>query len=723
MNQDLPLQQLRKYWGYDSFRPLQREAIECVLSGQDSVVVLPTGGGKSICYQVPALCGGEGLAVVVSPLISLMKDQVDSLVASGIAAASLNSALSHEEKSRVIQDMRAGTLRLLYVSPERLVQPETIETLQQVGVRFFAIDEAHCISSWGHDFRPEYRQLSSLKQKFPAATVHAFTATATPRVRSDIAEQLRLQEARKLVGSFHRKNLRYRVLRRNDVVDQMQQIIDRYPDQSGIVYCISRKEVDSVAATLCAMGYRAKPYHAGMSDVDRSQNQEDFINETIDIIVATVAFGMGIDKSSVRYVIHNGMPKSLEAYQQESGRAGRDGLPSECCLLFTGGDLMLWKRMSDGQPGAQALLEAMYGYCTRTICRHRMLVEYFGQEFEPRECEACDICLGEREQVEDPLMLAQKIISCVYRVDQRYGANHVAGVLTGSEAKRILELKHDKLSTYSLLGDVKKQAVVEWIEQLIGQGFLKKTGEYNVIQITGDGTKVLRGEMTPKLFAPTVAAKKVAEEKVAWPAADQGLFDDLRQYRRELAHEKGVPPFVIFHDGSLRDMARVRPSRLSVFGQIPGVGEKKLADFGAGFIDRITAYCGAHHLPQDQALDDLTSPRRTKQNAKTVNAAKKLAFEMFAQGESVEKIAATIERAASTTRGYLGEYIRLHQITDPTAWVDRAAAEQIRRAAEAVGSLEKLAPIREALNEEFSFEQIRIVIECLRIETGYVTLA
>lgn len=718
MNDDLPLQQLRKYWGYESFRPLQREAIGCALHRRDSVVVLPTGGGKSICYQVPALCGDQGMAVVVSPLISLMKDQVDGLVASGISAASLNSAMSNDEKSRVVNQVRRGELRLLYVSPERLVQEGTIEFLKQSNVRFFAIDEAHCISSWGHDFRPEYRQLRTLKRDFPSASVHAFTATATPRVRDDIAKQLGLQDAEKFVGSFYRPNLNYRVHRRGDVVSQMRQIIDQYPDQSGIVYCISRREVENVAATLNATGYRAKAYHAGMSDEDRNQNQEDFINEKIDIIVATVAFGMGIDKSSVRFVIHNGMPKSLEAYQQESGRAGRDGLPSECSLLFSGSDLMLWKRMGGGEPAAKALLDAMYSYCTRTSCRHRMLVEYFGQEFEQDDCGACDICLGELEQVEDPLILAQKIISCVYRVGQRFGGHHVAAVLTGSSAKRVVELGHEKLSTYGLLAENSKQEVVDWVEQLIGQGFLAKVGEYNVLQITETGTQVLRGEVTPKLYQPAaVPQKKTSRHEADWSGVDPGLFDDLRAYRRELAAERGIPPFVIFHDASLREMARVRPSGLADFGVIQGVGEKKLADYGKGFVARIAEYCQHHDVDQDQRISVV--PIEPITTTPMVSAAKQQAFALFAEGQSIERVAKTIGRATSTTSNYLGAYIQLHEITDPTTWVSEKDASMIRKATEEVGGLERLAPIKELLGDDFTYEQIRVVVNCLRVETGF----
>ena len=494
----LPLQVLKQYWGYDRFRPLQSEAIQCAIDGIDSVVVLPTGGGKSLCYQIPAICRNK-VAVVVSPLISLMKDQVDGLVASGIPAAAINSSLTDDEKRSVATRVDNGDLKLLYMAPERLVQPATIQFLQKSGVGFFAIDEAHCISSWGHDFRPEYRQLSALKTNFPDASVHAFTATATERVRQDIARQLNLSTARMLVGSFDRENLLYRVHRRNNTLAQMREIIDRYPNQSGIVYCISRKEVENVAATLSAAGLKAKPYHAGLTQSQRSAHQDEFINEQINIIVATVAFGMGIDKSNVRYVIHAAMPKSLEAYQQESGRAGRDGLQSECTLLYSGGDVMSWKRMMDSsQAGAHELLDAMSSYCTRSTCRHQMLVEYFGQSFAKDTCGACDVCLDELDTVDDALIISQKIISCVHRVNQRFGTGHVSQVLTGSRSKKIIQAGHDNLSTYGLLSDHKQTCVADWIEQLVGQRFLIKSGDYSVLKITENGRKVLKGRHYPR---------------------------------------------------------------------------------------------------------------------------------------------------------------------------------------------------------------------------------
>lgn len=713
-----PQEILKQYWGYDAFRPLQREAIECALSTQDSVVVLPTGGGKSLCYQIPALCKSQ-VAVVVSPLISLMKDQVDGLNASGIAAASINSALSDHEKRQVANEVETGQLQLLYMAPERLVIPSTIEFLQRVGVAFFAIDEAHCISSWGHDFRPEYRKMGELKQHFPGVSVHAFTATATQRVRADIAKQLNLTGAETLVGSFDRENLLYRVHRRGDTLAQVREVIDRHSGDSGIVYCISRKEVEDVAATLNGLGYKAKPYHAGLSPVQRTTHQDDFINERTDIIVATVAFGMGIDKSNVRFVVHAGMPKSLEAYQQESGRAGRDGLQSECTLLYSGSDLMMWKRMqSDPTAGSGELLEAMYGYCTRNLCRHRMLVEYFGQAFEKADCGACDVCLNELASVLDSLIVSQKIISCVHRVNQRFGVGHVTKVLTGSEAARIAELGHDKLSTYGLLADQRAATVSDWIGQLVGQGFLAKSGEYSVLVISETGRAVLRGETTPSLVHNNSAPKQSARVD-DWEGVDRDLFELLRTKRKDLAAEKSVPPFVIFHDASLRDMAKVRPSTLDAFEKVSGVGQKKQADYGEVFVSWIVEYCQQHDVPTDQrgAVQPTLSAK-----SKMTNKAKEDSFQLFAQGQSIAQVAPQIDRALSTTSQYLSDYITQHHVADPSPWIDAVKAQTIRDAINEVGELERLSPIKESLGDEFSYEEIRVVVDCLKVETGFSTL-
>lgn len=590
---------LKKYWGYDHFRPLQLQAMQCVLEGRDSVVVLPTGGGKSLCYQVPSVCL-DGLTIVVSPLISLMKDQVDSLTDCGVAAACLHSQIGPGEKRRIAANIRSGTLQLLYCSPERIVQPRMLEFLDDIQVAQIAIDEAHCISSWGHDFRPEYRQLRRLKEVRPNVGIHAYTATATEQVRHDVATQLGLEQPEMLVGSFDRPNLVYRVKRRHQRIDQIRSVIDRHPGASGIVYCISRKEVEKTAAALTAAGYRARPYHAGMDDGDRVRYQEQFAREEVDIVVATVAFGMGIDKSNVRYVIHSGMPKSLEQYQQESGRAGRDDLEAECWLLHSGSDYLLWRRMIDqsestAQEGALQALQTMANFCQGADCRHRTIVRHFGQDLRHDECGACDVCLGELDLISDARVTGQKILSCVVRLEQRYGADYTAKVLSGSSEERIVKAGHDGLSTWGLLSDESIRTIRDWTEQLVGQGYLEKVGDYHVLNLTAEGWQLLRGEATPRLLKPTRkslgrrAQTGTGEEIHAddWENVDRGLFETLRKLRRELASQRGVPAYIVFGDRALRDMARQQPTTLGAFCQVSGVGEKKLAEYGEVFVECI----------------------------------------------------------------------------------------------------------------------------------------
>ncbi len=593
---------LKKYWGYDGFRPLQEEAMRSVLERRDSLVVLPTGGGKSLCYQVPALCL-PGLAVVVSPLISLMKDQVDTLRTCGVPAEFINSSQSADQRRRVSQAVRSGQLKLLYIAPERLVQPHTLEFLSQSAVSLFAIDEAHCISEWGHDFRPEYRELAVLKQRFPGVGVHAFTATATPRVRDDIATQLGLTSPQRLVGSFDRPNLCYRVERRDKLIEQLRAVLDQHRGDAGIVYCLTRRDVDSLHATLTGLGYRTLPYHAGLEDDERHRHQDAFLEDRIDTIIATVAFGMGIDKSNVRYVVHAGMPKSLENYQQESGRAGRDGLEADCVLIYSAADVVAWKQrwsQDDSPPPAGALesLSAMSAYCTGAVCRHQALVRYFGQELAAASCGACDLCLGQVDLVPEALIIGQKILSSVLRQQQRFGGDYTALVLRGSRDQRVLQNGHDQLSTYGLLANESQRTVRDWIEQLVGQGFLEKVGEYQVLEVTPLGRQLLRGQHTPRLLQPaepetverrrkTPAAKSVAAD--SWEGVDRDLFDALRQLRRQLADELAVPAYIVFSDAALRDMARRRPTTLSEFRKVRGVGDKKTEDFGATFVALIAA--------------------------------------------------------------------------------------------------------------------------------------
>ncbi len=586
---------LLKYWGYDSFRPLQEEAMKLLVEGVDSVVVLPTGGGKSLCYQVPAVVS-DGVAIVVSPLLSLMKDQVDALIECGVAAARLDSTLSSYDQAEVFRRLRASELKLLYLSPERLLMGNFLEELSRLKISFVAIDEAHCVSMWGHDFRPEYRLLGRLKQTLGGVTIAAYTATATKQVRLDIAAQLELNNPQMLVGSFDRPNLHYKVSPRNNVFSQVLGVVKQHENESGIIYCIRRKDVENLCANLIQRGYKAAPYHAGLSDRVRQESQDKFIKEEVDIVVATVAFGMGIDKSNVRYVIHTGMPKSLEHYQQESGRAGRDGLEAKCYLFYSGGDFGLWKSMLNDLPQepkeiALKKLSDMYYYCTDASCRHKRILQYFDQKLESDNCNACDICLGDFENVEDALIVSQKILSCIVRLNQRFGAGYVALVLTGSKEKRILENAHDELSTYGLLSDFSQAVVRDWIDQLESQGYIEKYGEFNVLRLTLAAKPVLLGEKTPRLLKRALKKAKLSKaHKDSWQDVDKSLFDKLRQLRAEKAMERAVPAYVVFNDVALRDMARRKPTSIKEFLKVNGVGQKKAAQYGEEFIKVISDF-------------------------------------------------------------------------------------------------------------------------------------
>ena len=756
---DRLLAALREYWGYTGFRPLQLEAMQAAVEGRDSVVVLPTGGGKSLCYQVPAVVM-DGLAVVVSPLISLMKDQVDALRECGIAAAAINSTLSPAEKGEIAASIRSGRLKLLYVAPERLCNERMLDFLATVPLSMIAIDEAHCISAWGHDFRPEFRMLGELRSRFPGVGMHAYTATATEAVREDIAAQLHQRDPLTLVGNFDRPNLSYFVERKTDLGRQIREVLQRRKGESGIIYAFSRKEVDSLADELRAEGFRAAPYHAGLSDSERQRHQDAFVKDKVDIVVATVAFGMGIDKPDVRFVLHTHAPQSLEHYQQETGRAGRDGLPAECRMFYGPGDFVTWTRMkkelsSEARLQFHANLRAMESYCQSPTCRHKALVEYFAQEYESTHCGACDACLDEVDLHPDSQVLAQKVLSCVSRVRERFGADYVAQVLTGSREKRIVENGHHELSTWGLLKEFDKPVVRGWIEQLLGQGFLATEGEYRVLKLAETGRALLKGDGQPRLAAVqqksgTGRKSKGRDKESSFTGVDMPLFERLRQIRREIADGRGIPPFAVFGDVTLRDLARVRPTTADAFRTISGIGDFKTKMYGDQFLSTIATYCAETGATTNQLAAAAESPRaagsrsaspgntdqssRVPDNAAPSEATpsspvtdsssahkpppvQAAANEHFAAHRSVEEVARLLNRAPSTVSGYLATFLESSGAISPLPWVDRGTFARVTDTARTM-PLDRLAPIYQALDGEVGYDDLRLCVVCLRNARG-----
>jgi ATP-dependent DNA helicase RecQ len=721
------LETIGRYWGFEQLRPLQSEAIDAAIAGRDSLVVLPTGGGKSLCYQVPPAVSG-GTDVVISPLISLMKDQVDGLRECGYPAAAIYTGIEGEQRRQMERDLVARKYRLLFVAPERAVTGWFAEIARQLDVRRFAIDEAHCISHWGHDFRPEYRQLASLREKFARSSLHAFTATATPRVRDDIARQLGLRDPAVLVGSFDRPNLTYRVLPQVDVYAQAIEVICRHPDEAVIVYCISRKDTEHMAETLKANGVAAEAYHAGLDPQTRHRVQDAFSAEKLNVVVATVAFGMGIDRSNVRCVLHTAMPKSIEHYQQETGRAGRDGLPAECVLLYSYGDAMKWESLfaKNSQETSSSpevfdaqlqLLKQMQRFCKSATCRHRALVEYFGQAYEPSQCGACDVCLADVEGMEDGTVTAQKILCCVARVEERFGAGHVADVLIGAETEMIRKCGHDKLSTYGLLRDTPKKQLQSMVFQLVDQGLLGRTlGEYPVLKLNDESWNVLRGQREVKLIKPKdQGLAKAKADSDSWEGVDRGLFEHLRKWRQGVAAEHGVPPFVIFHDSTLRSLAGVRPTSEQSLKHVPGIGERKLAQFGPPLTELIRLYCIQNNVSTNQSAAASATTNYVKPKSKS--AAKSDAFELFRKRWSVDDVKHKINRARSTVTEYLSEFITQERPARIDCWVEDATYRSIAQAA-ARSEDRRLTPIFERLDGRVPYDTIRLVLAHLEARPG-----
>lgn len=698
---------LKTHFGYDTFRPLQREIMEAALARRDVLAILPTGAGKSLCYQLPALAR-EGVTLVVSPLIALMKDQVDQLVAAGVAATFLNSTLGPEENRQRLETIRSGSFKLVYLAPERLMSGAFLAEIRRWNVTALAVDEAHCISEWGHDFRPEYRRLRELRQALPDVPAIALTATATPRVRDDILTQLALRDPGVFLASFNRPNLNYVVEPKQEALSRVVNFIRERGQESGIVYAQSRKRTEELAASLRNSGIPAVCYHAGLETTERARNQEAFLRDEVRVVCATVAFGMGINKPDVRFVIHADLPKNLEGYYQETGRAGRDGLPADCLLLFTRSDIVKQQRFinefsdEEARETAHAQLEHMADFAESDGCRRIGLLDYFGETWTEENCGACDNCLAPRETW-DATLETQKLLSCVIRVKQAggppVGIRHLADILSGSKSEKISARNHDKLSTY---GIGQEHSAAKWAEiarVLVRKGwFAVDGGSYPVVSITAEGSAILRERRAvslTRLMAVERTTRRPGEIE-----CDAELFEALRSYRKQVADAAGVPPYVVFSDVSLRHMAREYPGDHASFLRIPGVGERRLADHGTGFIQEVSTWLETHERRKFAPL--LDHPPKP-----VVNGTAQATLELFKAGKSVDQIAAARKFTVSTIEGHLATVIEAGEDIDHRHFYSEQEEKEMRAALD--GYLDpSLKPIYDHLGGRMSYGKLRL---------------
>ena len=697
---------LKEHFGFDSFLPLQKEIIADSLAGRDVFALLPTGGGKSLCFQLPALTR-PGLTVVISPLIALMKDQVDALRAAGIQAAFLNSSLDGREMQARGRALNAGEYRILYVAPERVMMPGFLDALRRWNVRLIAVDEAHCVSEWGHDFRPEYRQLASLREQVPQVPLMALTATATERVRSDIVRYLKLRDSACHVGSFNRPTLTYRVVPKQNPYSQVFEFVRARPNESGIIYCNSRRGAESLAERLSGDDVKARPYHAGLTPAERTRNQEAFVRDDVPVICATIAFGMGINKPNVRFVLHHDLPKSVENYYQETGRAGRDGLPGECLLLFSNSDAVKFLRFLDEitdpheRDVTRKKLDEMVWYAESPGCRRRELLAYFGEEFTKENCEACDNCLSPRKTF-DGTALAKKFLGALLGIKQKggfsVGAGHVAEVLLGSTNEKISRWRHDQLSEH---GSGKERNRKQWAElgrELVRQGVLRRDEQrFNVLEVTDKGRAVLSGRgqvMLPEAVEATTKATRVRLE------CDETLFERLRALRKRLADERDVPAYVVFSDVALRQMAREYPSNGREFSRISGVGASKLREFAALFLREIAEHLRSNQKMQfeDRPVAEVFKPQKNRNGSQSrLGDSPAWTLRQFRAGRSPEEIAQERGFVLGTIMNHLalaaeaGEDIHLARFLSASQQAEIEAAFHVTGWQNIVGARERLA--------------------------------
>jgi ATP-dependent DNA helicase RecQ len=711
-------QVLRETFGFTRFRPLQEDIVKATLAREDVFALLPTGGGKSLCYQLPALLL-DGLTVVVSPLIALMKDQVDALIANDVAATFINSSLDAAEIRRRQALVAQGRVKLLYVAPERFGTTGFLRLLKQAGVSVFAIDEAHCVSEWGHDFRPEYRELRNLRMHFPDAVFAAFTATATDRVQRDIRAQLGLQHARTFTGTFNRPNLYYEVRPKQDTFKQLRAYLRDHREESGIIYCQSRQGTDHLAERLRASGFDAVAYHAGLDNAERHRVQEAFVRDDVRIVVATIAFGMGIDKPDVRFVIHYDLPKNLEGYYQESGRAGRDGDPAECLLFYSYGDVKKHQHFIDARPTqelrsvAQAQLRHMTDWAELRTCRRTALLDYFGERFAGQDRPCCDNCRNPAHLV-DYTVAAQMFLSCVKRTGERFGAAYVIDVLRGSRDERILRFHHDRLSTW---GIGKERSKEEWrylARALVRDGYALQDAEaYNAIRVTDRGNDVLfRGATVVLPEAPPMRSGSTDGSRASEDQPHPELFESLRRLRKRLADARGVPPYVIFADATLRQMAAALPLDEVALRSVHGVGARKIQEFGSLFLEEIAEYVqrsGARPAPSTPSRPAEVRQRSREGLSATVRASLRL----LREGRSLDQIAESRKMTPSTVEGHVADAIEAGEDINLDVLVSPAKQQAIAEAIAEVGD-ELLRTVLEHLGGGYTYAEIKFVRAALR---------
>ena len=716
---------LHDVFGFREFRSLQKDIIQNVLQKKDTLAIMPTGGGKSLCYQIPALLF-EGLTIVVSPLISLMKDQVDQLTAYGISASYLNSSLSPQEYETTLDQIRRNKLDLLYLAPETLLKGNVLNLLSGLKVECVAIDEAHCISEWGHDFRPEYRQLSSVTEKFDSAVTLGLTATATPRVQKDIATSLGLSNTNTFVASFNRKNLYLDVVTKSNPLQQVINFLRRHDEESGIIYCFSRNQVDDLTQNLKANGFNALPYHAGLGESIRTQNQNAFIRDEVDIIVATIAFGMGIDKPDVRFVVHHDMPKNIESYYQQIGRAGRDGLQSDCLFLFSYGDAgkiryFINQKTGEEQRVAEQHLQKLMDYVEAHQCRRVKLLGYFGEHFNEPNCGMCDFCTGDTPERENITIPVQKFLSTMARTEQKFGYHHIKNILVGSRRKEVLKFGHDKLSTYGIGKDLSRPEWKQVYGELMKQDIIVRELDHKSLKLTPKAMEILKGDQEVFGVIEEPAQKertKSSKSDIESLDFNRDLFKHLREERMKLARKQGVAPFVIFGDSTLIEMAYYYPQSDESLLKIHGVGRAKSNKYGTEFLNVIVKFCKQHDL-KERSKSTRVNKKPVKKTLSKNSRTYKVG-QMLRNGQSVGDIASHFDVKEGTVINNLikfikaGESIPADHIMEASSLSDKDLKE-VQKAFGKHG-LEFLRPVFDELNEEVSYDELRVVQLYLMIE-------